>query len=142
MSTQLDTISPAELIADVLKRLTLVGLEWSIVSGPATDKQQQAGVVQMVDAGLPVVELYVPTVTVRTQIRCLHGTLDIADTIARATVAALHGRGRTVARMKSTDRRYLIHYINITSGPSMHYDSAETWETLLFAESLIGTDPL
>lgn len=138
----LDVISPAELVADILKRLGWTGLEWKVVIGPATDAQQQSGVVSVVAAGLPRVELYTPVTWLRAQMRCLHPTLEGADTIAHTVQRDLHQRGRTVARMASTDRRYLIHLCNVTVGPSMHYDSPETWETLLFAELMIGAESL
>lgn len=137
------TISPSELMADVLTRLGLPDIApGGIVVGPANDAQQQAGVVSIVDAGLPVVEKYKPLVWVRTQLRCLSGSLADADMIAHKVQESLHGRVRLVARMASTDQRYLVHMVSVTSGPSMHFDSAETWETLLFAEAMISTDPL
>jgi hypothetical protein len=95
-----------------------------------------------VAAGLPVLEKYVDVQWMRCQMRCLAGTLDVAETISQKVYRALNGRGRTVARMASTDQRYLVHLINITAGPSMHYDSPETWETLLFAELMIGTQAI
>ncbi len=139
----LDVISPAELIKDYLDRLCPPDLAPAgVVVGPANDRQQQAGVISLVDAGMPVVEFYVPTISVRTQARCLAGTLEGSDHIVRGLQAVLNGVGRTVARMASTDRRYLIHRINVVGGPSMHYDSPETWETLLFAEVMYGTVPI
>jgi hypothetical protein len=136
-------ISPAELVKDILDRLCLPGIAPAgIIVGPATDEQQQAGVVQIMQAGLPVVELYVPVQHMRCQLRCLTGQLGQADTISFRVQSQLHQRKRTIGRMKSTDQRFLIHLCNITSGPSMHYDSSETWETLLFAELMIGTQPL
>ena len=136
-------ISPAELVADVLQRLGRPDIApMGVVVGPATNAQQQGGVVQMSQAGLPAVERYVPAQWMRCQIRCLAGTLEEADQIAQKVQQSLHGKQRVIARMASTDHRYLIHLLNITSGPSMHYDSAQTWEELLFAEIMIGTDPI
>lgn len=141
--SDLSEISPAELVADVLNRLSEPDLApGGVVVGPATDAEQQAGVVSVMAAGLPQVERYVRVQWLRAQVRCLAPTLAEADEIAHRVNAALHGRNRTIARMASTDRRYLIHLSNVTSGPSMHYDSPETWETLLFVEIMIGTQPI
>ena len=137
------TISPAELLADTLNRLAVPGFAPAgAVVGPASDAQQQAGVVEMVEAGLPTVERYAPIQWMRAQLRCLAPTLSEADTIAHRVQVELHGKVRIVARMASTDHRYLIHLCNITAGPSQHYDTPETWESLLFAELMIGTEPL
>ena len=139
----LDEISPAELLADILNRLCDPDLAPAgVVVGPADDAQQQAGVIQMVDAGMPALDLYTPTLTVNAQVRCLAGTLEVADRIVRGVQRDLKDRCRVVARMASTDQRYLVHSINVIAGPSMHYDSAETYETLLFADLRIGTQPL
>lgn len=136
-------ISPAELVADILTRLSDPELAPAgVVVGPANDTMQQAGVVSVVAAGLPVIERYTPLQWLRAQVRCLAGTLELADRIAQGVQRDLHGRGRTIARMASTDQRYLVHLVNCVAGPSMHYDSPETWETLLFAELMIGTEPL
>jgi len=142
VSGTLDEVSPAELTADVLKRLSLTGLDWDVVVGPANNEQQQAGVVSIMAAGLPVMERYTPTQWMRAQCRCLHGSLAEAEKIGQAVYRDLNARGRVVGRMASTDQRYLIHLINVQAGPSMHFDSIETWEVLVFAELYIGTDPL
>lgn len=142
-------ISPALLIRDILVRIDPIGVP--VVVGPATDAQQQSGVVSLVDAGLPVVEDYVAVVWTRAQMRCLHGTLIGAEHISRAIQRVLTGRGRTLARQDvvtalgvSTGAydEYLVHLCRVTAGPSMHYDSPETWETLLFAEVMLGTVPV
>jgi hypothetical protein len=119
--------SPAELMLDVL---TVAAIGAEIVVGPANDAQQQSGAVSIVDAGLPITEAYLPIVWVRTQLRCLAGDLSTADVIARRVYAALNGKVRTTATMSSTGDTYLIHLMNVTAGPTMHYDSPETWETL------------
>lgn len=139
----LDEISPAEITRDVLRRWCDPDIApEGVVVGPADDDMQQGGVVSITPAGLPKPELYTPLQWMRCQIRCLAGTLDLAETIGQAVQRDLHGRGRTRARMASTDRWYLVHLINVVAGPSAHYDSPETWETLLFAEVLIGTQPV
>lgn len=143
MDLQLDEISPAELLRDVLTRLSDPDLAPAgVIVGPATDAEQQAGVISLMDAGMPVTEFYVPTISVRTQVRCLAGTLEAADRIGRGVQRDLNGRTRVLARMASTDKKYLIHFINMGQGPSMHLDSAETWELLMGVEMTIGTDPV
>jgi hypothetical protein len=54
----------------------------------------------------------------------------------------LNQKVRVVAYQASTGERYLVHLVNVTAGPSMHYDSPETWETLLFAELMIAATPI
>lgn len=143
MTELLDTVSPAELVADVLNRLGRPDMAThGAVVGPANNAQQQEGVIQMVAAGLPVVERYTPVQWMRCQMRCLAGSLDHADTISQRVMNELNGKQRVIARMASTNRRYLVHLMTVTAGPSMHFDSSETWETLVFAEIMIGTEPI
>jgi hypothetical protein len=138
-----DEISPAEIVRDILVRLSTPGLApGGIFVGPANDEAQQLGCISIMAAGLPVVEKYTPVQWVRAQMRCLAGSLSEADAVAQAAQRDLHGRSRLIARMASTDQRYLVHLINVTAGPSMHFDSAETWEVLLFAEVMVGTTPI
>jgi hypothetical protein len=136
-------ISPAELMADLLNRLGGDLAPSGAVVGPANDAQQQAGVLQIVDAGMPIIDQYRPVIWVRTQIRCLAGTLDEAERIARRTQLFLFGlENRTVVHQSSTEEDYLIHTLTVSAGPSMHFDTPETWETLLFIETCMGIDPL
>lgn len=143
MPQDINVISPAEIAADILTRLGPPDLAPAgVVVGPANDQQQQAGIVQLVPAGLPVLEKYSPVQHMRAQMRCLAGTLAVADEIAQKVYAEMNGRTRTVAYMASIGQRYLVHRINITAGPSAHYDSPETHEMLVFAELMIGTTPI
>ena len=136
-------VSPAELMLDVLERKLHPNVApGGIVVGPASDAQQQAGVVSIVDAGLPRLERYQSLVWDRAQMRCIAPTLASADKIARGVQFALHMQGRIIARMESTGDKYLVHLVNIIAGPSMHFDSPETLETLIFAEMLVGTEPV
>mgnify|MGYP001558341520 CR=1 FL=1 len=136
-------ISPAEIVADLLERWgDPSAAAEGVVVGPTSAQQQQSGVVSVTAAGLPVVEKYAPLQWMRAQIRCLAPTLGKADTIAQSVQRDLHGIVRKKARMASSGEWYLVHLANITAGPSMHYDSPETWETLLFAEVMLGSQPL
>lgn len=140
----LDSISPAELAMDVINRLGPPDIAPAgCIVGPASDAQQQAGVISAVAAGLPVIDLYGPIQWSRVQLRCLSSTLDDVDIIAQRVYLYLHTlRNRTIGRMASTDRRYLIHAMNPIAGPSQHYDTPETWEALVFVEMMIGTEPI
>lgn len=141
--TDLLDVSPAELTADILNRLSLPDLAPAgAVVGPTDDEQTQAGVISCMPSGLPVIELYVPVQWMRAQMRCLAGTLDLAEQISQKTYRQLNGKNRIVAYQASTAQRYLVHAVKVAAGPSAHYDSPENWETLLFAELLIATDPL
>jgi hypothetical protein len=143
VSFSMDEISPAEIVADMLNRYGDPEIAPAgIVIGPSNHAQQQAGVVSITAAGMPVVNKYLPLQSMRAQIRCLAGTLELAEAIAQAVLRDTNGKVRMRCRQASTDQWYLVHLSNVTAGPSMHYDSAETWETLLFAELLIGTGPV
>jgi hypothetical protein len=133
-------LSPAELAADLLNRWGLPPA--AVVVGPANDPKQQGGVISIMAAGLPVVEKYDDTQWLRAQFRCLHGTLADADTIAQTIQHDIHAIGRRRLYMASTDTWYLMHLCNIIAGPSMHFDSAETWEALVFAEMKISSVPI
>ncbi len=136
-------ISPGEMMVYVINTLGPFEIQGLAVAGPATDAQQQAGVISVVDAGLPVVERFRRVVWVRTQYRCLGGSLAKADELARRLHFFLNDLpSRTVGLMASTGEQYLIHEVTVTAGPSWHFDSPETWEALLFTESLIGLDPI
>jgi hypothetical protein len=143
-------ISPAELVGDLITRyggtvgntLPSTGKEVSLVVGAATDTQQQAGVISLVAAGLPIIEKYIPLQWTRAQIRCLGPDLDTADFLSQCVQRDIHGVVRKLCYQASRDEWFLIHLCNITAGPSMHFDTPETQETLLFAEILLATDPV
>lgn len=143
-------LSPAEVAFDLLSRYgSTIGAEIpnstslvTAVVGPANDEQQQGGVVSFMGAGLPVIEKYTPVQWHRAQMRCLAGDLATADYISSLVQRDVHGIVRKVCYQSSNDSWYLVHLSNVVAGPSMHFDSAETWETLLFAELMIGDVPV
>lgn len=135
-------LSPAELVADLIKRYGTTADNYEVKVGPATDAETQAGVVSTMAAGLPLIEKYVPLMWHRTQILCRAGDLATADLIAALVQRDMHGLVRKICYQASNDTWYLIHLSNITAGPSMHYDTPAAWETLLFGELLIASDPL
>lgn len=147
MTDILQPISPVELVADLITRygttvgniVPQTGKAAALVVGAASDVQQQGGVISVVAAGLPVVEKYVPLQWMRAQIRCLGPDSDTAELLGQCVQRDIHGEVRKLCYQKSADSWYLIHLCNVTAGPSMHFDSAETQETLLFAEVLIAT---
>lgn len=143
LDRELVRVSPAELTEDIINRLfgPVVAPAGAVV-GPTNNEQQQAGVISVMAAGLPVLEKYNPTQWVRAQLRCLAGTHADAEVIGQRLYNYVNGQVRIIGRMKSTDQRFLILLLNITAGPSMHYDSDATAEVLLFAEILLSTDPL
>jgi hypothetical protein len=143
-------LSPQEIMLDFLTRhgscvgLTVpqTGQVLAAKVGPANDPEKQAGVICFMGAGLPLIEKYIPLQWVRTQVRCLGPDLDTADFLSQCVQRDLHGDFRKEAYQASNDSWYLVHLSNVTSGPSMHFDSPEVWETLLFVEALISSDPL
>ena len=136
-------VSPSELLKSVLdQELPSELISGGVVIGSASDAQIQSGCISLMDAGQPQREAYLPLVSVRAQIRCLAPTLEHIDRIARGVYDRLDQRGRVVAVQRSTDEEYLIHRINVAVGPSFHRDSEENWESLLFAELLIGLEPV
>lgn len=134
-------LSPAELTLDLIQRYGSVVLEggYAVKVGPASDAEQQAGVISLMSAGLPMIEKYAPLQWYRAQARCLGGDLSTPDILAQAVQFDTHGIVRKLCYQASNDSWYLIHLSNVTVGPSMHYDSPETWETLLFIELMIGS---
>lgn len=138
-----EELSPAELMQDFLRRWCDPDLApGGIYVGPLNDAVQQAGGISVVAGGLPSVDKYTPTQWLRAQVRCLAPTLEQADRMAQGVMRDAQGTVRVRCRMASTDKWYLVHLLNITAGPSMHFDTRETQETLLFAELLIGTNPI
>lgn len=151
MPSGLPPISPAALTRDLITRYgeVVVNEGYTVVVGPANDAQQQAGVISLMAAGLPVIEKYAPLQWHRAQARCLAGTLDVADVLAQSVQRDIHGQVRKLCFQapndlypEDTGQWFLIHLTNVVVGPSMHFDSPETWETLMFAELMIGTTPV
>lgn len=136
------TVSPIELLK-VLTDAEMSGdLDGGTFVGPADHPSQQAGCIQFMSAGLPKEERYVPAVWQRIQVRCVSGSMMGAETIAGLFMERLNNRNRVTVTQSSNGNAYLIHVIDITSGPSMHFDTPATWEVLLFAELMVGTQPV
>jgi hypothetical protein len=136
-------VSPSELLKSLLDTELPTGLiPGGVTVGPPTDTQIQAGVISIMDAGQPRTESYLPVAWYRAQMRCLAPTLEHIDRIARGAWDRLDKRNRTVVLQPSNGERYLIHLCDVGAGPSHHRDSDENYEALIFAEMLIGLDPV
>lgn len=135
-------ISPAELVLTMLneqldRKICLAGA----VVGPASHEAQQEGIVSLTDAG-PQLDRYSPVVKARIQIRCMANKLATCDLIGYHVASILHNRHREVIKQPSTGLKYLSYRCNVTAGPSAHFDSAVTWEALMFVEIEFHQDPL
>ena len=136
-------VSPAELCMIFLnERLDRAIVAGGAVVGPASDAEQQAGCVQITDAGSSRPERYVPLYWSRVQLRCVAATEEQADRIAYHLVSLLRDQGRQVIVAHSTGVAWLVHAINLVAGPSQHYDGPESREDLVFAELVVGLDPV
>lgn len=135
-------LSIIELFREMLEEDLGADVPGGIVVGPATNDQQQLGVIQLMSAGLPRKEAYAPLLWQRVQIRCVAGSLIAADTLAGLVMVREDNRNRRVVTQDSNGHAYLVHWVSVESGPSGHFDSPTTWETLLFAEVMVGTVPV
>lgn len=136
-------ISPAELFADVLSRFTSRDIVPHIVVGGLSQTQQNEGGVAIMDAGAGKTELYSPLLRPRMQLRCIAPTLAEVDVITRHVGLSLDAMpARVTAHQASTDEDYLLYFVNVSGGPSSHWDTEETWEGLLFADTMISTVPV
>lgn len=110
--------------------------------GPADNAMQQAGCVVLTDQGTFGREIYTATERLRVSCRCLAPTTELAERIARSVVDACHRKTRVVMRQPSDGQDYLVHWIEVAGGYSIHRDSDVTWEGLLFVELWVGTCPI
>jgi len=135
-------VSPAELLMVIVNNevdRTLIPA--GAVVGQATDAQQQAGVVAIVASGDGRPEMYAPILWPRLQMRCVAPTLSHTDRMGRHLYELLHDHPRTEVR-DSEGNEWLVNGVYISTAPSDHWDSAETWENLLFATMCVATQPI
>lgn len=137
-------ISPSELLKVIMDDELDPEIVPNVVVGGADNDQQDAGVVSLMDAGTQKPELYTKLLWVRSQIRCLHPDLATVDVIGRHVYDVLqeYGKKRHVVGQPSTGNLYLVNGIYVSTGPSMHKDSQETTEDLLFASVCVHSDPV
>lgn len=117
-------------------------VDFEVKVGPLDDADQQSGAVSLMEAGMPVAELYAPITRSRVQIRCVAGTLTRADVIGRVVQRVLDGLGNRTQVELDDGTTWLLHTVSVDGGASMHFDSTETWETLLFASVIMSKDPV
>jgi hypothetical protein len=135
-------MSPVALLKAMLESSIGADAPGGVVIGPATDAKQQLGVIQLMAAGLPKEEQYAPLLWQRVQVRCVGPTLLVAEVIAGLILLRLNNTSRATVPQASTNKTWLVHSLRVIGGPSMHFDTPETWETLLFAELMVGTQPV
>src|SRR6185503_15534824 len=137
------TVSPSELVMALLETYMTAGVApGGIFTGPADDEAQQLGCVQLTAAGMTRQEMYLPLGRVRAQLRCVGPSLDITDKIAWDIYVTVGKTSRVEVDQASTGDTYLIHNVNVIAGPSQHYDTMETWESLVFLEVMFGLQPV
>jgi hypothetical protein len=135
-------LSPPELLLCLLERDVEQAICSNVIVGPATQDQQQAGVISITPAGLSTISDHMPLKWVRLQVRCIHHQLAAAEQIGEHVFQLLHTRHRELVTQPSSGNTYLVHHTKCVAGPSTHWDSAATWESLAFYELLIGTQPV
>jgi hypothetical protein len=113
-----------------------------VVVGPATNFQQENGVLQLSDAGIAGRELYTNTTRRRISIRCLAPTIDQSERLSCAVIEACHRKRRIQQRLPSDGQIYLIIFMEVNGGPTLHRDSEVTWEMLVFVEMWVHTMPV
>lgn len=111
-------------------------------AGPADNVQQEAGVLVLADVGTAGREKYTPTTRRRISIRCLGPTIEHVGKLSRLVIDVCDKKNRVTQRLPSDDKKYLIHWMEINGGPSMHRDSEVTWEMLVFVELWVHTEPI
>lgn len=130
--------SPSECLKVILEDV----VDFTVKVGPLTDEEQQTGGLSIMDAGMPVVDLYAPLLWTRAQMRCVGGTLARSDVMGRTVQNVLNGLGNRTKVTTADGATWLVHQVNMDGGPSMHFDSTETWEDLLFASVLMSSVPV
>lgn len=133
-------VSPAELMMHLVLDRTSRDIVPHATVGPMNEEQLREGGVQISTAGATRPES-VGLIYPRIQIRCIASELADAERMARYVYESLHGTHRAAVTQDSGDT-WLIHGVQITGGPSDHFDTSETWEGLMFADTMIGTVPV
>jgi len=134
--------SPAELLREFLLGFVDPAIvPAGVVVGGADDTEQQAGVISLMDAGSADTDSSGHLLHKRIQVRCMGPTLEVADEIGNHADSLLDDQER-IEVSDTNGRRWLIHQISVSVGSSHHIDSAETWESLLFARVTVGRSPI
>lgn len=137
-------VSPAELLKVFLDDGLDTSAEYAAagaIVGGASDEEQDAGVVSLMDAGDQKLEQYAPLLWKRVQVRCLAPTLDQVDRIGNHVYDLLSDQ-KWLVLTDSTGTKWFVHGIYVNVGSSHHIDSSATWESLLFCVVCVGRDPV
>jgi hypothetical protein len=113
-----------------------------VTAGAASNFEQEHGVLSLTDAGIASRELYTSTTRRRISIRCLSPTVDQTEQLSRLVIDACHRKHRVQQRLPSDGQVYLILFMEINGGPTMHRDSEVTWEMLVYVELWVHTIPV
>lgn len=136
-------ISPAEIFKNVLLEYTDREIVPHVVVGGLSKQEQDAGGVAIMDAGSGEKDLNLPLIRPRMQLRCIAPSLAEVEVITRHVGITLDNIPvRILGHQDSTNEDYLVYYITVSGGPSSHWDSEETWEGLLFADTMMSTIPV
>lgn len=135
-------LSVPELVFALLLRDVNTAICPYVRVGPTTHAEQQAGVVSVTPAGSTKINPHMPMRWARVQLRGIHHQIAQAEMIGEHVFQLLHTRHRELVTQPSSGNTYLVHNTQVIAGPSIHYDTPETWESLLFAEITVGTQPI
>lgn len=144
-------VSPLELLEVLLNELINVelvpatddaGNPHPVWVGGAENTAQQDGCVVLMASGTTQSNPHLPIHWARIQVRCMAHSLSHAEQIGLHVYDLLHVRHRTVVTQPSTNNSYVIHHTECVGGPSLHFDSVTTWESLAFYLVQVNTFPI
>lgn len=135
-------VSPAELLMIFINQYANPEIiPGGAVVGGATDDQQQAGCVSIMDAGNTKDEMYAPLLWKRCQIRCMGSSLDVVDNIGNHIFDLIDDQ-QNLEIEDQRGKKWFVLGIYCATGTSHHFDSSETFESLLFANITVARDPI
>lgn len=137
--------SSVELLFILLTRdvdRTIVPATQPVWVGGADNASQQAGCVVISKVGVVTNNPHLPIDDDRLQVRCMHHQYANAEQIGQHVLDLLHVRHRELVTQESSGHTYLIHRTQRLAGPTMHWDSETTWESLAFYEVMCGSYPV
>lgn len=141
LSVSSAVVSPSELLMDFISQNADKDIiPGGVVVGGADDDQQQAGCVALMDAGNTQIDEG-PLLWKRCQVRGVGSSLEEADRIGNYMFQLLNAQ-KYLELEDSSGKRWFVHQIYMTAGPSHHVDSSETYESLSFCNITIGSIPI
>lgn len=114
----------------------------NVLWGALSEDQQTEGGVSILDAGLASVDRYAPVAGIKLRLRCMAPSLAQADQMSGYVTRLLHQRNRTVLSQPSTGVSWLVHLFNITGKANTTYIAPYLWDSSLFLEIRVGTQPV